>query len=83
MDAGRPKDGEAEQSPSLHLVNENFFAKFNAARTSKVAFQQAARGLLKITLLALASLNLAVIEPTIKQATIREPWQPTLSNPQN
>ncbi|HMW71930.1 MAG TPA: hypothetical protein PKD17_08930, partial [Cellvibrionaceae bacterium] len=28
---------------SLHAVNEDFFAKFNAARASKVVFQQAAR----------------------------------------
>ena len=32
-----------EQLPSLHAVNEDFFAKFNAARASKVVFQQAAR----------------------------------------
>lgn len=29
---------------SLHAVNEDFFAKFNAARASKVVFQQAASG---------------------------------------
>ncbi|HRH77464.1 MAG TPA: hypothetical protein PK129_08985, partial [Cellvibrionaceae bacterium] len=42
MDAG----GRAtqEQLPSLHGVNEDFFAKFNAARPSKVVFQQAVSG---------------------------------------
>ena len=33
-----------EQLPSLHAVNEDFFAKFNAARASKVVFQQAVKG---------------------------------------
>ncbi|MFO1368913.1 MAG: hypothetical protein U1F46_07955 [Marinagarivorans sp.] len=40
-------DGLARQiwrkNRSLHAVNEDFFAKFNAARTSKVVFQQAVR----------------------------------------
>ena len=32
-----------EQLPSLHAVNEHFFAKFNAARASKVIFQRLLR----------------------------------------
>ena len=41
MDAG----GRAtqEQLPSSHGVNEDFFANFNAARPSKVVFQQAVK----------------------------------------
>ena len=42
-------DGMARQiwrkSWSLHSVNEDFFAQFNAARPSKVEFQQAASNL--------------------------------------
>ena len=46
MDLGgrATQDAKAEeQLPSLHAVNEDFFAKFNAARASKVVFQQAVK----------------------------------------
>ncbi|HMW50317.1 MAG TPA: hypothetical protein PKC70_18625, partial [Cellvibrionaceae bacterium] len=33
-----------EQLPSLHAVNEHFFAKFNDARASELIFQRFPRG---------------------------------------
>jgi hypothetical protein len=46
MDAG----GRAtqEQLPSLHVVNEHFFGKFNDAGASEVIFQSFLRELLKM-----------------------------------
>ena len=37
------RDGKFGEKQSLQLVNKEFFAKFNATRTSKVVFQQAVR----------------------------------------
>ena len=58
-------DGLARQiwrkNRSLHEINEGFFARFNAARPSKVVFQQAARARL------LAERNLNVFAQTLKR----------------